>query len=168
MARIVVGFGSNLGDRAARILGGLAGCARHGLRLTDFSRVYESAPEGGPAGQGNYLNAVGVFESGLDAAVLLRILQIVEADEGRVRGERNAPRTLDLDLLLAGEERRDDPNLTLPHPRLMERLFVLFPLADVLADARIPGANCTVAQALEARVAATPNLDSRIWLHDPT
>jgi 2-amino-4-hydroxy-6-hydroxymethyldihydropteridine diphosphokinase len=168
VARLAVGFGSNLGDRAARILGGVAGCAAHGFKLLTFSRLYETDPEGGPAGQDPYLNAAAAFESGLDAMVVLRILQSIEAAEGRVRGERNAPRTLDIDLLLYGNEVRSEADLTLPHPRLLERLFVLVPLAEVLHEAPIPGTGLTVAGALRGLAARTPDADRRVRLYKPT
>jgi 2-amino-4-hydroxy-6-hydroxymethyldihydropteridine diphosphokinase len=152
LARVFVGLGSNLGDRAARILGGVRGCVEHGFRLTHLSPVYETTPVGGPAGQSNYLNAAAIFEIGLDAMVVLRILQQVEAREGRVRRAPNEPRTLDLDLLLFGEETRSHPDLVIPHPRLHERLFVLRPLADIAPDAVVPNFRATVRELLARRL----------------
>jgi 2-amino-4-hydroxy-6-hydroxymethyldihydropteridine diphosphokinase len=163
MARVFLGLGSNLGDRSARIFGGLRGCVDHGMRLAALSPLYESAAVGGPSGQPNYLNAVAILETGLEPMVVLRILQAIEDREGRVRSERNAPRTLDLDLLLYGEEVREIPGLVVPHPRLHERLFVLRPLADVAPDAVIPTFRATAAELLARRAAAIrdPSEDAR-------
>ncbi len=144
MARAHVALGSNLGDRAAHLFAGIAGCTAHGLRVVGLSRLWETEPEGGPAGQGAYLNAVVVLETGLDPLVVLRILQSVEDGEGRVRSEPGAPRTLDLDLLLHGDAQRTSELLVLPHPRIAERLFVLAPLAEVAPDAIVPGLGRTV------------------------
>jgi 2-amino-4-hydroxy-6-hydroxymethyldihydropteridine diphosphokinase len=154
MAKVFVGLGSNLGDRPARIYGGIRGCVDHGMLLSALSPLYESAAAGGPPGQPNYLNAVAMFESGLDPMVVLRILQAVEEREKRVRAERNGPRTLDLDLLLYGEETRDLPDLVVPHPRLHERLFVLRPLVDIAPNAMIPTIGATARELLGRRVAA--------------
>lgn len=149
MARIYVALGSNLGDRAARIYAGVQGCVEHGLRCIALSRLYETEPVGGPP-QPAYLNAAAGFESGLEPGVVLAILQAVEEREGRVRSERFAARTLDLDLLMHGSEVRGEERLVLPHPRLHERLFVLEPLASIAPDVIVPGFGRTVAQLLEA------------------
>ena len=82
MARVFLGLGSNLGDRSARIFGGLRGCVDHGMRLAALSPLYESAAVGGPSGQPNYLNAVAILETGLEPMVVLRILQAIEDREG--------------------------------------------------------------------------------------
>jgi 2-amino-4-hydroxy-6-hydroxymethyldihydropteridine diphosphokinase len=106
-------------------------------RLVAQSSLYRSAPVDatGP----DFVNAVAGIDTALSATDLLAALQSIEQRHGRVRGERNAPRTLDLDLLLHGEAVIDTPALTLPHPRLHERAFVLLPLAEVAPALVVPG-----------------------------
>lgn len=135
----VLSVGSNLGDR----LGTLQGCVQaiSGLPGTDvraISPVYETAPVGGPA-QPDYLNAVLAVRTALDPRALLAETQGIEADFGRVRGERFGPRTLDIDIISYDGEVSDDPVLTLPHPRAHERAFVLAPWHDVDPAASLPG-----------------------------
>ncbi len=139
-----IGLGANLGDRRATIeaaLDALRTLPR--TRLVARSRLWASAPldAGGP----DYLNAVARLDTGLAPRELLVALQAIEARFGRERPHRNAPRTLDLDLLLAGDATLDLPAaegasaLVVPHPRLHERAFVLRPMADVDADVVVPG-----------------------------
>lgn len=131
MTRAYLALGSNLGDRLAHLQGAVDGLgATGGIRVVDLSRVYETAPVGGPP-QGDYLNAVVAVETSLDARALLGVAQRLEDAAGRVRAERWGPRTLDVDVLLVGDEHVDDPDLVVPHPRLAERGFVLAPLHDV-------------------------------------
>ena len=125
-----VGLGANLGDAAATLQHAMDGLGKlPGVRLVRASRIYRSAPvdAGGP----DYLNAVARLETALSAPDLLAALQRLEQDAGRERPYRNAPRTLDLDLLLYGSGRIDSPHLTVPHPRMRERAFVLVPLSEV-------------------------------------
>jgi len=137
-----VALGANLGDPVATVraaIEALRGIA--GARLLATSSLYRTAPVG-LHHQPDFINAVAALS--VDAAVLpaptlLERLFAIEADFGRVRSIRNAPRTLDLDLLLYGAERRDEPGLTLPHPRLTERAFVLAPLAEIAPGLAIPG-----------------------------
>jgi 2-amino-4-hydroxy-6-hydroxymethyldihydropteridine diphosphokinase len=134
-----VALGSNLGDRAAHLCLALRELdATPGVRVRAVSAVSETAPVGGPP-QGAYLNAVARVEtSGTARALLDRCLEI-EARAGRVRrGGRAEPRTLDLDLLLFGSERLDEPGLVVPHPRLHERAFVLAPLCELAPELRHP------------------------------
>jgi 2-amino-4-hydroxy-6-hydroxymethyldihydropteridine diphosphokinase len=102
------------------------------------SGVWETAPIGGPP-QDDYLNAVVVVRTLLGPVPLMRRLLAIEAGAGRQRGERSAPRTLDLDLLLYGDAEVDAPGLTVPHPRMHVRRFVLEPLAEAWPGAMIPG-----------------------------
>jgi 2-amino-4-hydroxy-6-hydroxymethyldihydropteridine diphosphokinase len=129
-----VALGSNLGDREAtlrRALAGLAGTP--GVERVVASSLYETDPVGPP--QGAYLNAVAALDTSLDAFALLARLHELEGAAGRVRrADRNAARTLDLDLLLFGDACIDTPELTVPHPRLHERAFVLVPLAELAAE----------------------------------
>ncbi len=129
--RAYLGLGSNLGDRAAtlqRAVDRLA--AAPGVEVVAVSSVYETSPVGGPV-QGDFLNAVVAIDTGLAAQDLLALAQRVEADAHRVRLERWGPRTLDVDVLLVGDERVDTPDLVVPHPRMFERAFVMVPLADL-------------------------------------
>lgn len=125
-----VGLGANLGDAAATVLEALAALGRlPQTRLLQASRLYRSAPvdAGGP----DFINAVAAVETGLAAPDLLAHLQSLELAAGRERPYRNAPRTLDLDLLHYGGARMDSARLVLPHPRWRERAFVLRPLAEI-------------------------------------
>jgi 2-amino-4-hydroxy-6-hydroxymethyldihydropteridine diphosphokinase len=125
-----VGLGANLGDAQQALHEALAAIARvPGTRLLRSSRVYRSAPveAAGP----DYFNAVAQVETTCTAPDLLEQLQAVERAAGRERPYRNAPRTLDLDLLLYGGARIDSPLLTVPHPRMRERAFVLLPLREL-------------------------------------
>src|SRR5262245_8554658 len=134
MTRAYVGLGSNLGDREALLDGALAGlAATPGVTLAAVSRIYETEPVGTP--QVAYLNTVAALDTTLDAHARLARLAELERAAGRRRsGERNAARTLDLDLLLFGDARLDEPALVVPHPRLHERAFVLAPLAELAPE----------------------------------
>lgn len=128
MVKAAVGLGSNQGDRLANLRYAVGRLAELG-KIVSVSSLYESDPVGGPD-QGTYLNAVVVVETELDAHRLLDGLLEIEAAAGRVRRERWGPRTLDLDLLLYGTQRIRTERLTVPHPRLEERRFVLEPLRE--------------------------------------
>lgn len=130
-----VGLGANLGDAAAALKSALAAISQlPGTRVARVSRFYRSAPveASGP----DFLNAVAEVETSQPAPRFLAALQGIERRAGRERPYRHAPRTLDLDLLLYGEGRIESPALTVPHPRMRERAFVLLPLAE-LAPARV-------------------------------
>jgi 2-amino-4-hydroxy-6-hydroxymethyldihydropteridine diphosphokinase len=134
VSRAYLGLGSNLGDRAGHLqlaVDELAATER--IQVVAVSRVYETAPVGGPE-QDDYLNAVVAIESDLGARELLAVAQRIEQIADRVRTVRWGPRTLDVDVLLVGDERVDEPDLEVPHPRLRERGFVLAPLRDVAPD----------------------------------
>lgn len=125
-----IGLGANLGVREDALRAAVhALAALPGTRLVAVSSLYGSAPvdAGGP----DYLNAVAQIETALSPMDLLQALQALEVDAGRERPYRNAPRTLDLDVLIHGDSLIDCPELTVPHPRMMERAFVLRPLAEL-------------------------------------
>lgn len=137
--RAYLGLGSNLGDRLAnlqRAVDLLA--AQVELAVIRSSRVFETEPVGGSP-QPDYLNAVVEVETDLSARDLLHACRDVEAALGRVREERWGPRAIDLDILTYGDEEIDDRDLTIPHPRMLERGFVLVPLLDLGADPPLPG-----------------------------
>jgi 2-amino-4-hydroxy-6-hydroxymethyldihydropteridine diphosphokinase len=132
-----VGLGSNLGDRAAYLLLGLSALSRlPETRLLRLSPVYETDPVGPP--QPPYLNMVAELETELSPKGLLAEMLRVEKALGRERRERWGPRTLDLDLLLYGDLVLEEAGLSVPHPRLHERAFVLVPLLDLLPEGRHP------------------------------
>jgi 2-amino-4-hydroxy-6-hydroxymethyldihydropteridine diphosphokinase len=129
--RAYLGLGSNLGDRAALLQGAVDGLAvTDGITVVAISPVYETEPVGGPA-QPDYLNAVVGVDTDLTPRQLLEVAQRLEREAGRVRDEQWGPRTLDVDVLLVGEEHVDEPDLVVPHPRLYERAFVMVPLSDL-------------------------------------
>ncbi len=173
--RAAIAVGTNLGDRAQhleRALAALRGLPR--TRVRGVSSWRETDPVGGPAGQGRYLNGAVLVETELAPRELLEALLAIEAAEGRVRtaGQRDGPRTLDLDLVVHGEAVVDEPGLVLPHPRAEERAFVLEPLAEIAPDLRFPRSGRTVAEALarlraptSTRALATPAA-ARAWCAD--
>lgn len=138
MLRAYVGLGANLGDAAAALESAVAAVAEiTATTLVARSRTYRSAPldSTGP----DYLNAVVAIDTQLLPTELLLALQRIEQAHGRERPFPNAPRTLDLDLLLFGDQTINIPGLQVPHPRLHERAFVLLPLNEVARDVVIPG-----------------------------
>ena len=147
--RAYVGMGSNLGDRAGNLLLGARGMLAAGLRVLRISSVYETEPVGVSDEQPAYLNAVAELGPPLPPPeeLLARLLKI-EYALGRRRTRANAARTLDLDLLLHGGARSDTPLLTLPHPRMHQRRFVLAPLCELAPGARHPALNMTFAELL--------------------
>ena len=135
---VAIGLGSNLGDRAAHLTVAVSALAEAVGPVTAVSSVYETAPVGGPV-QGDYLNAVVVAETDLAPAEVLERLLEIERGMGRARRERWGPRTIDLDLLVYGSRSVAEPGLTVPHPRMAERRFVLEPLAEVWPGLELPG-----------------------------
>jgi len=143
----LLGLGSNLGDRLATLRAALAGlAASDGVRAARGSAVYSSPPMG-DAALHDFLNAAVLVETRLSAGELLALALAVEKEQGRVRTVRWGPRTLDIDVLWIEGETVDLPGLTVPHPGLAEREFVLRPVADLLPELVLPDGR-TVAQAL--------------------
>lgn len=141
MTRAAIGFGANLGDATATLRDAIAEVARlPGTALLRASRLYRT-PAWGRTEQPDFINAVALVETELPARDLLDSLLAIERAFGRLRldGERWGPRTLDLDLLLYGEETIDEPGLRVPHPHLHERAFALLPLLEAWPEAEIPG-----------------------------
>lgn len=150
MTLAYVALGSNLGDPRQQVLDAMQALdALADTRVLRRSRLYRTPPWG-VLEQPSFVNAAVELDTGLSPHALLDALQAIERDAGRVRGERNGPRTLDLDLLHMDGIHVDDARLTLPHPRIAERAFVLLPLADVAPALQLPPGD-TVAAAL-ARV----------------
>ena len=132
MSTAYLGIGSNLGERLTLLREARRKLeAAQGVTLLRSSPLYETEPLGGPTGQGPFFNAVLELRSTLNAETLLQRCQQIEAAAGRERLVHHGPRTLDLDLLLYDDQCRDTPELTLPHPRLHQRRFVLVPLCDL-------------------------------------
>jgi 3-oxoacyl-[acyl-carrier protein] reductase len=132
MTTAYIALGGNLGERSDYLERALAALRQtEGVEVVRVSPVYETRPVGGPAGQGAYLNAVAELRTERAMHDLLNVLLAIEQSLGRVRQERDGPRTIDLDLLLYDDRVHTDARLTLPHPRLHERLFVLQPLAQL-------------------------------------
>ena len=144
-----LGLGSNLGDREAALARAVEGLIARGVRVDGRSGVFETEPVGGPP-QGWYLNRVVRGTTELPPEALLAVCHDVERELGRSRGEPNAPRTLDIDLLLYGDRVLCSPTLVLPHPRLHQRRFVLAPLAELDPEARHPVLGRTAAELLAA------------------
>jgi 2-amino-4-hydroxy-6-hydroxymethyldihydropteridine diphosphokinase len=134
-----VGIGANLGDARANVLDAIERLSRlPGAKLLQTSSLYRTAPI--DSSGDDYVNAVASLDTELDAHALLQSLFDIEQAHGRERPYRNAPRTLDLDLLLYGDAViADAPALIVPHPRMHERAFVLAPLAEVAPGLVIPG-----------------------------
>ena len=134
-----IALGANLENPVRQVqqaISELAGIEQ--TRVLAVSSLYRTAPVG-YADQPHFINAVAKLQTGLSPHELLDALHVIERRHGRQRSVRNAPRTLDLDLLMYGTRVVREENLTLPHPRLHERAFVLLPLAEIAPDAQLPG-----------------------------
>jgi 2-amino-4-hydroxy-6-hydroxymethyldihydropteridine diphosphokinase len=152
---MVLGLGSNLGDRARNIASAIEALAAHpeiGVRAA--SSLYETPPAGGPP-QGDYLNGAVLIETALAPRAVLSVCLAVERSLGRVRPDpvRWGPRTIDVDLLWIEGETVDEPDLSVPHPRLPDRPFAVRPLLDVAPDARDPRSGALYAALPAARAA---------------
>jgi 2-amino-4-hydroxy-6-hydroxymethyldihydropteridine diphosphokinase len=139
--RAVISIGSNLGERRTHLQGAVDSLGdTPEVWLTSVSPVYETEPVDAPEGSRDYLNAVVLLDTTLSARTLLERAGAIEAAYGRDRDaetERNAPRTLDVDLIVVGDRRADEEDLQLPHPRAHERAFVLVPWLDLEPDAEL-------------------------------
>jgi 2-amino-4-hydroxy-6-hydroxymethyldihydropteridine diphosphokinase len=165
--RAYIALGSNLEDPVSQVNAGFAALAALPVtRLVAQSALYRTAPVG-YAGQPDFINAVAAVETALSPRALLDALLAIERSHGRLRDFPNAPRTLDLDILLYGDLQLQENGLTIPHPRLHERAFVLVPLAEITPQCAIPGRG-TAAELLRAtgtggvaRLAATAAAEAR-------
>lgn len=147
-----VALGANIGEPLRQVKAGFAALdALPGTRLIARSSLYRSAPVG-YADQPDFINAVAMIETALEPHALLAALLAIERAHGRVRDFPNAPRTLDLDIVLYGDLVLHEPGLTIPHARMLERAFVMLPLAEIAPDAEVPG--CGRVSELAARLDA--------------
>jgi len=148
MTTAFIGFGGNLGDRVAACEGALGRlAASDGVRLVERSDLFRSDPVG-IVDQPWFVNGVAEVETTLSPIDLLNRLIEIEAEMGRVRLVKNGPRIIDLDLLLYGDTRLEETTLTLPHPRMLQRHFVLVPLLQLLPHGRHPVSGEPFASAL--------------------
>jgi len=158
--QVFIGIGANLGDASATVAIAIEALAQlPQTSLVAQSSLYDSAPI--DSSGDDYVNAVAQLSTGLDAHALLQHLQAIELAHGRERPYRNAPRTLDLDLLLYGDEVINTADLQVPHPRMTERAFVLLPLLQLSSDISIPGkgfAQDYVAAVAEQRIQELPTI----------
>jgi 2-amino-4-hydroxy-6-hydroxymethyldihydropteridine diphosphokinase len=147
--RVAVALGSNCGDRRGH-LDYAVSTLRTLLTNLTVSRYYDTVPVGVSGPQALFLNAAAVGDTTMSARALLDALLAIENERGRERPYPNAPRTLDLDVILFGDAIVKEPGLTVPHPRFRERRFVLQPLAEVAPDLRDPVSGKTIAELLLA------------------
>lgn len=167
MTRAVLALGGNLGQAREALRAAVAGLdADPDVQVRAVSGLWRTAPVGGPE-QPDFLNAVVLVETSLDAAALLELAFHLEAQAGRERAERWGPRTLDVDLLVVDDERRDDEALTLPHPRAHLRGFVLLPWAE-LDPERVLAPEGQPARSVAEWAASVPDqaverVDSSTW-----
>lgn len=163
--RAFLGFGGNLGDPLTLFRHTRTLLNDHDdIRVTASSPLYQTPAIGGPENQPDYLNAVVEIETGIRAENLLHLCHRIEDDAGRTREVHWGPRPLDIDLLFFGPLVADNPQLTLPHPRLHQRHFVLLPLNDLAADFRHPQLNLSVAELLNRLPEATGIIQlQKVW-----
>lgn len=136
---VVLSLGSNVGERFANLQGAVNSLAdTPGVHVVAVSSVYETEPVDAPEGSRSFLNAILFADTTLSVATLLDRAKAVESAYGRDSGEPNAPRTLDVDLVVVGNRLSDTDELTLPHPRAHDRAFVLVPWAELDEQAKIP------------------------------
>ncbi|MDE1169840.1 MAG: 2-amino-4-hydroxy-6-hydroxymethyldihydropteridine diphosphokinase [Verrucomicrobium sp.] len=145
-----IALGSNLGNRARHIARGMAFLQSLSSGHFRASSVVETAPVDCPEESGAFLNAVAEIDYDGTARALFERLKTFEREEGRTESVRNAPRPLDLDLLYFGQERIEEGDLIVPHPRMAHRRFVLEPLSEIVPDLVLPGRASTISQLLHA------------------
>ncbi|MBL6815211.1 MAG: 2-amino-4-hydroxy-6-hydroxymethyldihydropteridine diphosphokinase [Pseudomonadales bacterium] len=150
---VLVGLGSNQGESTDIVVAAIHALESYAMANSlRCSELFRTSPVNCPPGSGNFVNAAVVFEAveGLSPETLLRELKRIERDFGRAeKYERNAPRELDLDLLLFDQQTRESEEFTLPHPRAVDRLFVLKPAAQLIPDAIWPGLDKSIARLLD-------------------
>ncbi len=150
MVKAYVGLGSNLGERPANLDAAVEKLAAvPGVEVLARSRWHETSPLGGPPGQPDYFNGVVEIDTALSPRALLVHLQGIEKELGRVHAEKWGPRVIDCDLVLYGDVLIDEPGLTVPHPRMRDRRFVLEPLAELAPGARDPVTGLTAKELFE-------------------
>ena len=154
-----IGLGSNLGDRSVNLAGAIERIDRVGI-IDAVSSIYETKPWGVEEYQPRYLNQVVAVKSTLDPLSVVTELLGIEHSIGRIRSEKNASRTLDLDLLLHGDTIVKASGVSVPHPRMHERAFVLIPLAEIAPDLVHPVFNKTI---IELAQSTDRSGVSRIW-----
>jgi 2-amino-4-hydroxy-6-hydroxymethyldihydropteridine diphosphokinase len=146
-----IALGSNLGHREKNITAALTALqATREIEVVRVSSLYETEPVGGPPGQGAYLNAAAALQTSLDPDRLLSVCLRIEESLGRRRGPRHGPRPIDLDLLLYDDLVHAGAELTIPHPLMHERRFVMEPLAEIAPDQRHPILHQTAREILDA------------------
>ncbi len=145
METAYIGVGSNIGDRA-RYLDSAVNAVRDLGEVIALSQVYDTEPCDVPSPQNRYLNMVVGLDTALSPIQLLDGMLAIERNHGRIRTVRNAPRTLDLDILFYGSLKIDSPRLTVPHPRAHDRAFVLVPMSDVAPSLQHPTVNRTISE----------------------
>jgi 2-amino-4-hydroxy-6-hydroxymethyldihydropteridine diphosphokinase len=153
--RAYVGLGSNVGDREEHLRRAVELLERReGVTVVSVSAIIENPPVGGPPGQGPFLNGVAALDTTLSPRELLRACQDIEDSLGRTREVRWGPRTMDIDILLYGDQVVGEPDLEIPHPRMHERDFVLIPLAVLAPEARHPVLGRTARELYETLLSA--------------
>jgi 2-amino-4-hydroxy-6-hydroxymethyldihydropteridine diphosphokinase len=162
---VAIALGSNLGNREANLAFGREELARRGVTWRAISSIYETEPVGPVADQPAFLNQVAVGATLLPTRALLEVCLQAEAGRGRERTIHWGPRTLDLDILLYGEEEIDEPDLIVPHREIANRAFVLVPLAEIAGDWVVPGYN---KRAWELLATASGREGVRIWRSSDT
>lgn len=157
----LIGLGSNLDDPIAQVRSALVALSTAlETRLISQSSLYRSAPIG-PAGQPDYVNAVAMVATTLAPLALLDTLQAIEQAHGRVRAQHWGPRTLDLDLLLYGNQQINDARLVVPHPEMHKRAFVLVPLSEISPTALLPGVGRVAALLRQVETSELSRIDDQ-------